>query len=83
MPGAILDVSYSELVGEPEATLRKAFDFCELGWEPGCTDISRNAEPSATLSAAQVRSGVHARAFGEWRPYARHLAELRRNVPGA
>jgi tetratricopeptide (TPR) repeat protein len=83
MPGAILDVPYAELVGSPETTLRKVFDFCGLGWEPGCADISRNAEPSATLSAAQVRSGVHARAFGEWRPYARHLVGLRRDVPGA
>lgn len=76
MPGAILDVSYAELVREPEAVLRRVFGFCGLAWESGCTDITRNAAPSATLSAAQVRSPLHARAFGEWRRYAPQLSEL-------
>lgn len=76
-PGAILDVPYAELVSEPEATLRKVFDFCGLDWQPGCVDITRSAAPSATLSAAQVRSPVHKRAFGEWRRYAGQLEPLR------
>ena len=69
MPGAILDVAYADLVHEPEATLRKVFAFCSLEWEPGCMDLARNTAPSATLSAAQVRSPLHGRAFGEWRRY--------------
>jgi hypothetical protein len=76
MPGAILDVPYAELVGEPEATLRKVFDFCGLEWEPGCIDITRSTAPSATLSAAQVRSSLHHRAFGEWRRHAARLSAL-------
>ncbi len=31
---------------------------------------TRNTSLSATLSAAQVRSALHTRAFGEWRRYA-------------
>lgn len=76
MPGAILDVRYADLVHDPETTLRKVIDFCGLEWEPGCVDISRNAAPSSTLSAAQVRSGVHTRAFGEWRRYEAQLSGL-------
>lgn len=75
-PGAILDVAYADLVREPEATLRSVFDFCGLPREPGCSDITRNTAPSATLSAAQVRSPVHPRAFGEWQRYAAQLAPL-------
>lgn len=75
MPGVVLDVSYAELVREPEATLRKVFAFCRLEWEPGCADITRNAAPSATLSAAQVRAALHGR-FGEWRRYGTQLAAL-------
>ncbi|TAN00001.1 MAG: sulfotransferase family protein [Rhodanobacteraceae bacterium] len=74
MPGAILDVPYDGLVREPETTLRKVFGFCGLDWEPGCTDITRNTAPSATLSAAQVRSPLHDRAFGEWRRYEAQLS---------
>ena len=77
MPGAILDVDYADLVRGPEATLRKVFAFCGLEWEPGCTDLKRNSAPSATLSAAQVRSSVHDHSFGEWRRYASELGPLR------
>lgn len=77
MPGAILDVSYAELVNEPEATLRNVFDFCGLERQPGCADITRNAAPSATLSAAQVRQPMHTQAFEQWRPYALQLSVLR------
>lgn len=76
MPGAILDVPYADLVREPEATLRVVFGFCGLEWEPGCDDTMRNGAPSATLSAAQVRAPLHARAFGEWRRYETQLSEL-------
>lgn len=76
MPGTILDVPYEELVREPEAVLRRVFDFCGLEWETGCTDITRNAAPSATPSAVQVRSRLHSRAFGEWRRYATQLQPL-------
>jgi hypothetical protein len=78
MPGAILDVRYADLVREPEAMLREVFDFCGLEWEAGCGDITRNAAPSATLSTAQVRAPLHARAFGEWRRYEKPLERLRR-----
>ena len=77
MPGAILDVSYAELASEPEATLRKILEFCGLEWEPGCADISRNTEPSATLSAAQVRGPLRRDTSGQWRWYASQLSPLR------
>jgi hypothetical protein len=76
MPGAILDVPYAELVSEPEATLHRVFDFCGLDWEPDCADITRNASPSATLSAAQVRAPLRRDTGGQWRRYARQLAPL-------
>ena len=76
MPGAILDVPYSDLVRAPEATLRRVFAFCGLDCEPGCSEIARNPAPSATLSSAQVRAPLHDRAFGEWRRYAAQLAQL-------
>ncbi|MGH8117399.1 MAG: sulfotransferase [Rhodanobacteraceae bacterium] len=76
LPRAILDVEYSELVDDPEATLRWVFAFCGLDWEPGCSDITRNAAPSATLSAAQVRSSVRRDTGGRWRAYAKPLAHL-------
>lgn len=80
MPGTILDVSYADLVREPEAVMRKVFAHCGLEWRPGCLDMRANPAPVATLSAAQVRAPLHARAFGEWRRHAAQLEPLQRGL---
>jgi hypothetical protein len=80
MPGTILDVSYADLVREPEAVMRKVFAHCGLEWHSGCLDMRANPAPGATLSAAQVRGSLHSLAFGEWRPYAAKLELLQREL---
>ena len=83
MPGQILDISYSELVRDPEATTRRILSFCGLEWEPGCIDLTRNTRAVATLSAAQVRERIHTSAFEEWRRYEPQLAGLRARLASA
>jgi tetratricopeptide (TPR) repeat protein len=83
MPGTILDVAYADLVSDPESAMRRVFAHCGLPWEPGCLDIRSNAAPVATLSAAQVRAGLHGGAFGEWRRYQSQLEPLRRALGAA
>lgn len=77
LPGCILDVAYTDLVRDPETVARGIFAFCGLDFPQGCLDLSRNRSAVATLSMAQVRGGIHAGAFGEWRPYQHALAPLR------
>ncbi len=76
MPGAIMDVHYADLVQNPEATLHKVFAFCGLDWESGCDNIARNAAPSATLSAAQVRGTVRRDTSSRWMRYVPQLSRL-------
>ena len=83
MPDRVLDVAYRDLVHDRESALRRVLEFCGLDWEPGCVDVSRNPTAVGTLSAVQVRAPIHARAFGEWRPYESQLSGLARVVvPG-
>ena len=77
MPGQILDVPYGELVRDPETMTRKILAFCDLAWEDGCVDVTRNKSAVATPSMEQVREGIHARFFQEWRHYETQLAPLR------
>ncbi|MGH8173622.1 MAG: tetratricopeptide repeat-containing sulfotransferase family protein [Rhodanobacteraceae bacterium] len=77
MPGRILDVVYSDLVRDPETTMRRVLDFCGLEWDPACVDLTANEAAVATLSTAQVREPIHARALQEWRRYERQLEPLR------
>ncbi|MES2074094.1 MAG: sulfotransferase [Pseudomonadota bacterium] len=76
MPGAFLDIDYEELVRSQEATSRRMVDFCGLSWEDGCLDFHRNASPSATASAAQVRRPVYQSSVQRWRAYSKQLAPL-------
>lgn len=75
-PGAIMDVSYDELVRAPEATLRKVLAHCGLEWEPACADLAENRNPVSTLSTTQIREPLHARSSGAWRRYEAQLLGL-------
>lgn len=75
--GRILDVSYRELVDEPERIARRALAFCGLSFEPGCIDVTRNAQHLATLSMVQAREPIDKRGVEAWRRYARQLEPLR------
>lgn len=76
MPGAFLDIDYEELVDSQEATSRRMIDFCGLDWEDACLDFHRNASPSATASAAQVRRPVYRSSVQRWRAYSKQLSPL-------
>jgi tetratricopeptide (TPR) repeat protein len=77
LPGRMHDVDYSALVTDPEGTIRAVLAYCNLPYETGCTDLSRNTTAVSTLSSAQVREPIHNRTLGEWRRYQRQLAPLR------
>jgi tetratricopeptide (TPR) repeat protein len=77
MPDAMLEVSYADLVREPEATLHKVLEYCGLAVEDACLHPERNAAPVATPSSVQVREPIHTRGLDRWHRYARHLDVLR------
>lgn len=77
-PGAMLEVSYNDLVEEPEATLQRVMAHCGLEMEEACLHPERNAAPVATPSSAQVREPLHNRSVGQWQRYAEKLEPLRR-----
>lgn len=76
IPERMLEVEYSRLVHEPERTAREVFAFCEIPWEPGCTDLSRNKTPIATLSMAQARDEIRTDTAGAWQPYGERTVAL-------
>lgn len=76
MPGAVLDVSYAELIDDPETVTARVLAFCGLPHEPGCSDILTNRAPVSTLSTAQVREGIHRRTLAAWRRYAEGMQSL-------
>jgi len=80
MPDAMLEVSYADLVQQPEGTLHKVLAYCGLAVEDACLHPERNAAPVATPSSAQVREPIHRRGLDRWHRYAQHLEVLREAV---
>ena len=77
MPGVILDVSYEELVSDPEGQSRRLFAHCGLPWQDEVLDFHRSTKASTTASTAQVRRPVYRSSVQKWRNFASQLQPVR------
>ena len=59
MPGDIFDLSYEELVGDPETESQRLFDHCALPWTPDVLAIQESRREVRTASFAQVRQPIN------------------------
>lgn len=78
LPGRIFDVRYEDIIADQEGETRRLLDAVGVGFEPACLDFHRNASPSATHSAAQVRQPLYSSSVGLWRRHSDDLAPLAR-----
>jgi tetratricopeptide (TPR) repeat protein len=67
LPGRILDVSYEQLVQEPEPQARRILEWCGLPWEESVLDFHLQDSPALTASAMQVRRPMYTDSIGAWR----------------
>lgn len=79
----LLRVSYEDLVEDTEGEAKRVIEHVSLTWEPQCLDFHRNAQPTNTASAVQVREKVYSSSVGKWRKLERQLASFRAIVDDA
>ncbi|MBG1231677.1 tetratricopeptide repeat-containing sulfotransferase family protein [Aestuariivirga litoralis] len=72
----ILDLSYEELVSDPEPQVRRMLGFLGLDWDPACLRFHESGNAVRTFSRDQVRSGINNKSVGRWRNYEKHLGPL-------
>ncbi len=75
-PGAMLEVSYEDVVDDLEGQARRLIDYCGLPWDHRCIDFHRSRHPVRTASAVQVRQPLFRGSVQRWRHYAAGLAPL-------
>lgn len=75
-PERILDVSYADLIRDPEMVMRGVSDFCGLDYIPSMCDPRNSMRAVATASAVQVRGQIVSRDAPKWMPYADNLKSL-------
>lgn len=75
-PGRILEVTYSDLTRNTEATMRKVAEFCGFPFTEKLLQPNSAGKSVATASAVQVRDKVVAREVPKWAPYEKYLQPL-------
>jgi tetratricopeptide (TPR) repeat protein len=73
----MLDVSYEEVVADPEGQSRRMIAFLGLPWDERCLKFHEVKRPCATASVLQVRRPIYNTSVGRWRRYERHLGPLK------
>jgi hypothetical protein len=79
-PGAILDVSYEEVVDDLAGQARRLIDYCGLPWDDRCLSFHRTVRPVKTASLVQVRKPLFRSSLQRWRKYESGLAPLLREL---
>jgi tetratricopeptide (TPR) repeat protein len=79
-PGRILDVDYEQLIDDQETVCRDVVCHCGLDWSDKCLAYYKNATPTSTASAVQVREPIYRHARDLWRRIEHHLEPLARTL---
>ena len=78
LPDRIFEISYEDIVSDPESNARALLEHCELTWDPGCLSFYENPRQILTASATQVREPVHQRSIQRWKRFENGLQPLRK-----
>jgi tetratricopeptide (TPR) repeat protein len=73
---AMLDVSYEELVEDPEDKGRAMVEFIGLPWDSRCLDSHKTPRTIVTASLWQARQKINRSSVERWRHYEPFLAPL-------
>ena len=76
LPGRVTEVHYEDIVSDQEVQTRRLLAEVGLAWNSACLDFHKNASPTATASAAQVRRPLYASSVDRWRRYETQLQPL-------
>lgn len=82
MPGAVHDVVYEKLTGDPEPEIRKLLAACGLEFEEACLDFSRGKGMVRTASSWQVRQPMYTSSVGLWEKYGEALRPMLDELEG-
>ncbi len=80
--GAMLDVSYEDVVDNLEEQARRLIDYCGLPWDDRCLSFRESSRPIATASNVQVRQPLYRSSVDRGRRYAAYLQPLLAELEG-
>ncbi len=75
-PGSFYEVSYDDLVSDPEPQTRKLIEACGLPWEDACLSHHLSERKIQTLSVFQVRQPISKASLSGWKRYEKRLKPM-------
>ena len=76
LPLEMLDISYENLVADPQDGARKLIAFTGLDWQDACADPSGSDRDVRTASRWQVRQPIYKTSVDRWKRYEAYLGPL-------
>ena len=77
LPGFVHRVVHEDLVGDPEAEVRRLLDFLQLPFEDACLSFYENPRAVRTASSEQVRRPISREGLDHWKLYEPWLGPLK------
>ncbi len=74
--GAMLEVSYEDVVDDLPGQARRLIDYCGLPWDDRCLSFYKQSRPVNTASAVQVRQPLFRSSLQRWRRYESAIGPL-------
>jgi tetratricopeptide (TPR) repeat protein len=74
--GQIYDLSYEDLVSDPEAVAQDYLAHCGLDWHPECLEFYRAGKAAATASMIQVRRPINQDSVEKWQRFEPFIGPL-------
>lgn len=73
----ILDVTYEELVKNPELESKKIIEYCGIEWEESCLAFYNSSRITHTASYNQVRQPLYKTSINRWKNYEKYIEPLK------
>ncbi|HEX4144617.1 MAG TPA: tetratricopeptide repeat protein [Pirellulales bacterium] len=80
--GAMLEVSYEDVIDNQEHQARRLIEYCGLPWDDRCLDFHKHDRPILTASNVQVRQPLYRSSVARWRRYAPYIKPLLAQLDG-
>ena len=74
--GRIIDVSYEQLIEDPQSQGRRLVESCGLEWDDSILEFHKSKRVIKTASVWQARQRIYKSSKQRWMNYSSHIAEL-------
>ena len=76
VPGSFIDLSYEQLVTNPEKEIRRILEYCGLPWEDNLLNFHQTRRQVRTISRNQVNRPMYQDSIGKAQKYKKQLAPM-------